>query len=155
MISSHQLDATFAALADPTRRAILARLASGEASVGELAEPFDMSQPAISKHLKVLERAGLITSGREAQRRPRRMDPAPLAEAAEWIERYRKIWEGNYRRLDALLGELQRAGARDSANGAPGERLAARGKGERPAVRASARRSTRKATTKRRGGKKK
>ncbi|HEY9425802.1 MAG TPA: metalloregulator ArsR/SmtB family transcription factor [Gemmatimonadaceae bacterium] len=153
MISSHQLDATFAALADPTRRAILARLASGEASVGELAEPFDMSQPAISKHLKVLERAGLITSGREAQRRPRRMDPAPLAEAAEWIERYRKIWEGNYKRLDALLDELQRAGAREPANGAPGDRSVARGKGERPAVRASARRSTSKATTKRRGGK--
>lgn len=115
MISSHQLDATFAALADPTRRAILARLASGEASVSELAAPFDMSQPAISKHLKVLERAGLVTSGREAQRRPRRMEPAPLAEAAEWIERYRKIWEGNYQRLDALLEELQRAGAAKSA----------------------------------------
>lgn len=153
MISSHQLDATFAALADPTRRAILARLASGEASVGELAEPFEMSQPAISKHLKVLERAGLITSGREAQRRPRRMEPAPLAEAAEWIERYRKIWEGNYQRLDALLGELQRAGAREPANGARDSRSATRGKGERPAVRATAKPSTRKATTKRRGGK--
>jgi DNA-binding transcriptional ArsR family regulator len=114
MISSHQLDATFAALADPTRRAILARLARGEASVGELAEPFDMSQPAISKHLKVLERAGLITSGREAQRRPRRMEAAPLVEAAAWIERYRKIWEGNYQRLDALLEELQRTGAGES-----------------------------------------
>ena len=153
MISSHQLDATFAALADPTRRAILARLASGEASVGELAEPFDMSQPAISKHLKVLERAGLITSGREAQRRPRRMDPAPLAEAAEWIERYREIWEENYQRLDALLGELQRAGAREPASGTRGNRSARSGKGERPAARASARRSTGKATTKRRGGK--
>jgi DNA-binding transcriptional ArsR family regulator len=153
MTSSHQLDATFAALADPTRRAILARLASGEASVGELAEPFDMSQPAISKHLKVLERAGLITSVREAQRRPRRMDPAPLAGAAEWIERYRKIWEGNYKRLGALLDALQRAGAREPADGAPGDRSVARGKGERPAVRASARRSTGKATTKRSGGK--
>ena len=108
MISTQQLDATFAALADPTRRAILARLASGEASVSELAEPFDMSQPAISKHLKVLERAGLIFSGREAQRRPRRMDAAPLAEAAEWIERYRKVWEGNYQRLDALHTEVAR-----------------------------------------------
>lgn len=110
MTSSRQLDLTFAALADPTRRAILARLATGEASVSELAEPFDMSQPAISKHLKVLERAGLITVGREAQRRPRRMDAAPLAEAATWIERYQKIWEGNYQRLDALLDELKRKG---------------------------------------------
>lgn len=115
MISSQQLDATFAALADPTRRAILARLATGEASVSELAEPFDMSQPAISKHLKVLERAGLITAGREAQRRPRRMEAAPLVEAAAWIERYRKIWEGNYRRLDALLEELERTGVPKSA----------------------------------------
>jgi DNA-binding transcriptional ArsR family regulator len=153
MISSHQLDATFAALADPTRRAILARLASGEASVSELAEPFDMSQPAISKHLKVLERAGLIISGREAQRRPRRMDPVPLAEAAEWIERYRKIWEGNYQRLDALLGELQRAGAQDPVDGARGDTSTKRAKGERSAARATAKRSTRKATTKRRGGK--
>ena len=83
--------------------------------MSELAEPFDMSQPAISKHLKVLERAGLITAGREAQRRPRRMEAAPLVEAAAWIERYRKIWEGNYRRLDALLEELQRTGAARSA----------------------------------------
>jgi len=104
---SYTLDATFAALADPTRRAILARLASGEASVAELAEPFDMSQPAISKHLKVLERAGLISRGREAQRRPRRLEPRPLAEATDWIERYRRIWEGNYKRLDALLQELK------------------------------------------------
>jgi DNA-binding transcriptional ArsR family regulator len=110
MTSSRQLDLTFAALADPTRRAILARLATGEASVSELAEPFDMSQPAISKHLKVLERAGLITVGREAQRRPRRMDAAPLAEAATWIERYQKIWEGNYQRLDALLDKLEGMG---------------------------------------------
>jgi len=105
--TSYTLDATFAALADPTRRAILARLATGEASVAELAEPFDMSQPAISKHLKVLERAGLISRGREAQRRPRRLEPRPLADATEWIERYRKIWEGNYKRLDAVLQELK------------------------------------------------
>jgi len=105
--TSYTLDATFAALADPTRRAILARLATGEASVAELAEPFDMSQPAISKHLKVLERAGLISRGREAQRRPRRLEPRPLADATDWIERYRKIWEGNYKRLDAVLQELK------------------------------------------------
>jgi DNA-binding transcriptional ArsR family regulator len=101
------LDATFAALADPTRRAILARLASGEASVTELAQPFAMSQPAISKHLKVLERAGLISRGRDAQRRPRRLEAKPLAEATEWLERYRRFWKGNFRRLDALLDELQ------------------------------------------------
>src|SRR5262245_6498757 len=105
--SSYTLDATFAALADPTRRAILARLADGEATVTQLAAPFDMSQPAISKHLKVLERAGLITRGREAQRRPRKLEPRPLAEATEWIERYRKIWEANYKRLDAVLEELK------------------------------------------------
>jgi len=105
--TSDILDATFAALADPTRRAILARLATGEASVAELAEPFDMTQPAISKHLKVLERAGLISRGREAQRRPRRLEPRPLAEATDWIERYRKIWEGNFKRLDAVLQELK------------------------------------------------
>lgn len=101
------LDTTFAALADPTRRAILARLASGEASVAELAEPFSMSQPAISKHLKVLERAGLISRGRDAQRRPRRLEARPLAQAAEWLERYREFWEGNFQRLDALLDELK------------------------------------------------
>src|SRR3982074_517789 len=99
------LDATFAALADPTRRSILARLASGEASVTELAEPFAMSQPAISKHLKVLERAGLISRGRDAQRRPRKLEAVPLAEASQWLERYRRIWEGNFQRLDALLAE--------------------------------------------------
>ena len=104
---SHQLDATFAALADSTRRAILARLASGEASVAELAEPFSMSQPALSKHLKVLERAGLISRGRDAQRRPRRLDAKPLAEANEWLERYRQFWEANFQRLDTLLAELQ------------------------------------------------
>jgi DNA-binding transcriptional ArsR family regulator len=103
------LDATFLALADPTRRSILARLSHGEASVAELAEPFDMSQPAISKHLKVLERAGLITVGQDAQRRPRRLAPEPLAQANAWIEQYREIWEGNYQRLDALLSELQHA----------------------------------------------
>lgn len=105
--SSYILDATFAALADPTRRAILARLADGEATVTELAAPFDMSQPAISKHLKVLERAGLISRSREAQRRPRKLEPRPLAEATDWIERYRRIWEANYRRLDAVLEELK------------------------------------------------
>ena len=101
------LDATFAALADPTRRAILARLASGEASVLELAEPFDMSQPAISKHLKVLERAGLITRGRDAQRRPCRLEARPLAEATAWLENYRRFWEASYARLDDLLEELK------------------------------------------------
>ena len=102
-----RLDATFAALADPTRRAILARLASGEASVSELAEPFAMSQPAISKHLRVLENAGLISQGRDAQRRPRRLEATPLAEATEWLEAYRRFWEGNYERLDSLLEELK------------------------------------------------
>ena len=105
--SGYNLTATFAALADPTRRAILARLATGEATVNELAAPFDMRQPAISKHLKVLERAGLISRGREAQRRPRKLEPRPLAEATDWIERYRRIWEANYKRLDALLQELK------------------------------------------------
>lgn len=108
-MSTAALDATFAALADPTRRAILARLANGEATVNELAEPFAMSQPAISKHLKVLERAGLITVNIDGQRRPRRMEAAPLDEAVEWLERYRKIWEANYERLDALLEELKAA----------------------------------------------
>src|SRR5467141_581844 len=109
MQATHRLDAVFAALADPTRRAILARLASGQASVTELAEPFAMSQPAISKHLKVLERAGLISRGRDAQRRPRRLEPKPLAEATGWLERYRRFWEGNFQRLDALLAELKAA----------------------------------------------
>ncbi len=102
-----RLDATFAALADPTRRAILARLASGEASVTELAAPFTMTQPAISKHLKVLERAGLISRGRDAQRRPRRLEAKPLAEASDWLEAYRQTLEGSFQRLDALLGELK------------------------------------------------
>lgn len=104
---SDRLDATFAALADPTRRAILARLAKGDASVNELAEPFDMSQPAISKHLRVLERAGLISSAQEAQRRPRKLEVTPLAEANAWLEKYREFWEANFQRLDALLQELQ------------------------------------------------
>src|ERR671929_112854 len=104
---SDQLRAVFSALADPTRRAILARLAAGEASVTELAEPFAMSQPAISKHLKVLERAGLISRGRDAQRRPCRIEARPLAEADAWLENYRRIWEGNFQRLDAVLDELK------------------------------------------------
>jgi DNA-binding transcriptional ArsR family regulator len=107
MTRSERLDATFAALADPTRRAILARLASGEASVTDLARPFAMSQPAISKHLKVLERAGLIARGRDAQRRPRRLEARPLAEATEWLEGYRRFWEGRFQRLDAVLDELK------------------------------------------------
>ena len=105
-----RLDTTFAALADPTRRAILARLASGEASVAELAKPFSMTQPAISKHLRVLERAGLISRGRDAQRRPRKLEAKPLAEANQWLERYREFWEENFKRLDALLDELKAAG---------------------------------------------
>src|SRR5262249_44648653 len=100
--------ATFLALADPTRRAILARLAAGEASVAEISAPFTMSQPAISKHLKVLERAGLIRAGQDGQRRPRRIQGKPLAEASAWLERYRAIWEASFERLDALLVELQR-----------------------------------------------
>jgi DNA-binding transcriptional ArsR family regulator len=107
-----RLDTTFLALADPTRRAILGRLALGDASVSELAAPFAMSQPAISKHLKVLERAGLISVGQDAQRRPRRIDGRPLAEANAWLERYRAIWEASFERLDALLKELQRPPAR-------------------------------------------
>jgi DNA-binding transcriptional ArsR family regulator len=105
--SSAHLDATFAALADPTRRAILARLAAGDASVTELAAPFAMSQPAISKHLKVLERAGLISRGRDAQRRPCRLEGKPLAQADAWLEEYRRIWEENFRRLDTLLEEVK------------------------------------------------
>ena len=106
---SDRLDATFLALADPTRRAILARLARGEASVIELAEPFAISQPAVSKHLKVLERAGLITVGQEAQRRPRRLEGKPLAEANAWLERYRASWEASFERLDGVLEELKRS----------------------------------------------
>lgn len=108
MHSAVTLDDTFLALADPTRRAILARLALGEASVTELSEPFAISQPAISKHLKILERAGLITAGQDAQRRPRRLEGKPLAEASAWLEQYRDIWEASFKRLDTLLEELQR-----------------------------------------------
>ncbi len=107
MKQAERLNATFAALADPTRRAILKRLASSEASVLELAKPFKMSQPAISKHLRVLERAGLITRGRDGQRRPCRIEAQPLAEADEWLENYRRIWEANFQRLDGLLEELK------------------------------------------------
>jgi DNA-binding transcriptional ArsR family regulator len=122
MCSPQQLDATFAALADPTRRAILARLASGEASVMELAEPFAMTQPAISKHLRVLERAGLISRGREAQRRPCRLQAKALGEANEWLEDYRRFWEESFQRLDALLDEMK---TKEKANRA---RNARRGK---------------------------
>ncbi|HKE49178.1 MAG TPA: metalloregulator ArsR/SmtB family transcription factor [Rhodanobacteraceae bacterium] len=107
MNRSDRLDATFAALADPTRRAILARLALGDATVSDLARPFAMSQPAISKHLKVLERAGLISTGQDAQRRPRRIEAKPLEEANGWLEEYRTFWEASYERLDALLDELK------------------------------------------------
>jgi DNA-binding transcriptional ArsR family regulator len=102
-----QLTPIFAALADPTRRAILARLVSGEASVTELAKPFVMSQPAVSKHLKVLERAGLISRGRDRQRRPRRLQAKPLAEATQWLERYRKHWERRFQHLDSLLDQMK------------------------------------------------
>ncbi len=104
---TQHLDLTFAALADPTRRAILARLAAGEASVLELAAPFAMSQPAVSKHIKVLERAGLVSRGRHGQRRPCRLESAPLAEATAYLDEYRKFWEANFQRLDVLLDELQ------------------------------------------------
>lgn len=107
-MSPERLDATFSALADPTRRAILARLAKGEASVMELAEPFSMSQPAISKHLKVLERAGLVTRGRDAQRRPCRLVARPLREANAWIEKYREFWEESFNALDDVLEDLKR-----------------------------------------------
>lgn len=107
MDNANRLDATFGALADPTRRGILARLAAGEASVTELAKPFAMTQPAISKHLKVLERAGLISRRRDAQRRPCRIEAKPLAEVNGWLESYRQFWEGSFQRLDALLNELK------------------------------------------------
>ena len=110
MATTDRLDRTFAALADPTRRAILARLASGEASVTELGEPFDMSLPAVSKHLKVLERAGLVPRGRERQWRPARLQAKPLKEVAEWTDRYRRFWEESYDRLDEYLDELQGRG---------------------------------------------
>ncbi|GGS95488.1 transcriptional regulator [Planobispora rosea] len=104
------LDATFAALADPTRRAILARLREGEATVTELAAPFAMTQPGISKHLRVLERAGLVSRGRDAQRRPCRLEAAPLKDAVDWLANYRSYWEESYQKLDALLGELNQNG---------------------------------------------
>lgn len=107
MTPSEALDATFMALADPTRRAILARLAQGEASVTELAKPFSLSQPAVSRHLRVLERAGLITQGRRAQLRPRKLEAAPLKHAVDWLERYRKFWDESFNRLDDLLNELK------------------------------------------------
>src|ERR1700730_12435487 len=103
------LSATFSALADPTRRAILARLASGEISVTKLAEPFEMSMPAISKHLKVLERAGLIARGREAQWKPCRLEASPLKDVADWVEKYRRFWEESFDRLDAYLAEMKNA----------------------------------------------
>jgi DNA-binding transcriptional ArsR family regulator len=121
MIAS--LDATFAALADPTRRAILGRLAQGDASVAELAQPFALSQPAISKHLKVLERAGLVSRGRDAQRRPRKLEARPLAEATAWLEHYRQFWEANYERLDSVLAELKRLSeSRTTPSGKEGRR---------------------------------
>jgi DNA-binding transcriptional ArsR family regulator len=122
-----RLDATFAALADPTRRAILARLASGEASVRELTEPFAMSQAAISKHLKVLERAGLISRAQDAQRRPRRLEAAPLAEADQWLERYRQFWQDSYGRLDALLSEMKQTTTKQRPRS--GRRATTKGKG--------------------------
>jgi DNA-binding transcriptional ArsR family regulator len=115
-MSPERLDATFSALADPTRRAILARLASGETSVSELAEPFAMSMPAISKHLKVLQRAGLIERGREAQWRPCRLAPAPLKDASEWLERYRRFWEESFDRLEDYLRELQKRDPKKKEN---------------------------------------
>jgi len=107
-VADDQLSLTFAALADPTRRAILARLADGEATVNELAEPFSISLQAISKHLKVLERAGLITRGRDAQWRPCRLEPAPLENASDWIERYREIWRDRFDRLEQEIQAMQR-----------------------------------------------
>ena len=107
-MENDDLGNTFAALADPTRRAILARLAEGEATVNELAQPFDLKLPTISKHLKVLQRAGLITQGRKAQRRPCRLETSPLKEVADWVERYRRIWEERFGQLDAYLTELQK-----------------------------------------------
>ena len=130
-----QLDDTFLALADPTRRAILARLALGEATVTELAEPFAISQPAISKHLKILERAGLISVGQDAQRRPRRLEGRPLAEASQWLERYRDAWEASFRRLDSLLDRLQRPSAASGAARAPAKRSSHR---KRPSVKGTA-----------------
>ena len=129
--STRDLDAIFAALADPTRRAILARLARGEASVTELAEPFSMSQPAISKHLKVLERAGLVSRGQDAQRRPRRLEARPLRDATRWLENYRRFWEAQFGRLDALLQDLQGAEAKNTGAKITNRKRAPRRKGDR------------------------
>jgi len=129
-----RLDATFAALADPTRRAILARLASGEASVNDLAKPFKMSQPAISKHLKVLEKAGLISKGLDKQRRPRRIEWAPLKEANEWIEEYRRFWEVSFNRLDLVLEEMKaeaKSANVDQQKERRNERIKSKGPGKR------------------------
>jgi len=122
MSVSDRLDATFAALADPTRRAILARLASGEAAVTELARPFAMSQPAISKHLKVLERAGLISRGREAQRRPCRLEHKALADASGWLDGYRRFWEASLERVASLLAELKARDKKAATRKASGKR---------------------------------
>jgi DNA-binding transcriptional ArsR family regulator len=118
-----RLSSTFAALADPTRRAILARLASGEKSVNDLAEPFEMSLPAVSKHLKVLETAGLISRGRDAQWRPCRLEAAPLKDISNWVEKYRKFWEESFNRLDAYLREIQ---AQEKTKAKPGSRKKAK-----------------------------
>ena len=115
-VATDRLDRTFAALADPTRRAILSRLASGTATVTELAEPFDMTLPAVSKHLRVLERAGLIARGREAQWRPARLEARPLKEVSDWVEEYRRFWEESYDRLEEYLDELQARG-KEKGNG--------------------------------------
>ena len=118
MTQTERLDATFIALSDPTRRAILARLATGERSVNELVRPFAISQPAISKHLKVLERAGLVSRGRDAQRRPRRIEGKPLAEAIGWMEGYRQFWDASFNRLDTLLVELKKNRSKERARDA-------------------------------------
>lgn len=134
-LKTGRLDATFAALADPTRRAILTRLASGEASVNDLAKPFKMSQPAISKHLKVLERAGLISKGLDKQRRPRRIEWAPLKEANEWIEEYRRFWEVSFKRLDLVLEEMKAeaktANVKQQKEERRNERIKSKGRGKR------------------------
>jgi len=143
LAASTRLDAVFLALADPTRRAILARLAQGDASVAELAAPFAISQPAISKHLKILERAGLISVGQAGQRRPRRLRPEPLAEASAWLERYREIWEASFERLDVLLDELEREAAEKGAGDAPRARAAAGNLSGRAKARAQRERSGR------------
>lgn len=143
------LDATFAALADPTRRAILARLASGEATVTELAAPFAMTQPAVSKHLAVLERAGLVTRRRDAQRRPCRLEAGPLREATEWLAEYRDYWEESYQRLDALLDELQ--SREDDPGGDAGGRTGGAGAGPEGGGGAGVRRTGEKSSGRRTG----